>query len=226
MSRKDAPRTSRTRWTTAGRARIRRPASVSVPAQESGERVRVRSETFADHFSQARQFFISQTEPEQNHIVAALIFELSKVETKAIRMRMLGQLANIDARLAERVAGGLGLDAAVKATAAARPTRTDLPPSPALSILGKVKPTLKGRVVGCLVADGSDAAVVKELAAAVAEAGGMLKSRWRRRSAATIEADFQLAGGPSVLFDAVVLALAADAAAMLAKEAAAVGVRA
>ena len=194
---------------------------VSVPAMESGERRRVRSETFADHFSQARQFFISQTEPEQDHIVAALTFELSKVETRAIRTRMLGQLANIEPKLATRVADGLGLSEPVKPVLAARPTRTDLPASPALSILGKFKPTLKGRTVGCLIADGSDAAAVKALAAAVAEAGGMLKIVSPKLGGA-IEADFQLAGGPSVLFDAVALVLSAEGAAMLAKEAAAV----
>ncbi len=193
----------------------------SVPATESGERLRVRGETFADHFSQARQFFMSQTEPEQNHIVAALTFELSKVETKAIRMRMLGQLANIDAKLAARVADGLGVREAVKPIPAAKPTRTDLPNSPALSILAKFKPTLKGRTVGCLIAEGTDAAAVKALAAAVAGAGGMLKIVAPELGGA-IEADFQLAGGPSVLFDAVAIAVSAEGAEALAGQAAAI----
>ena len=67
----------------------------SYPAAEEGEKLRIRSETFADHFSQARQFFISQTETEQNHIVDAFTFELSKVEKLAIRERMVAQLLTL-----------------------------------------------------------------------------------------------------------------------------------
>jgi catalase len=91
-----------------------------------GPKLRYRSETFADHFSQARLFFDSQTTPEQNHIVSALIFELSKVETVSVRSAVLGQLANVKPELAERVAAGLGYREKVTATKAARPTRTDL----------------------------------------------------------------------------------------------------
>ncbi len=200
----------------------------SVPVAESGDRLRVRSERFADHFSQARLFFMSQTEPEQNHIVSALIFELSKVETKAIRVRVVSQLANIDAKLAERVANGLALDEPIKPAPAARPTRADLKPSPALSIIAKAKPTLRGRMVGCLVADGSDAAAVTALAEAVKAEGGELKIVAPKVGGAKggdgklIEADAQLAGGPSVLFDAVALAVSAEGAQMLAREAAAI----
>ncbi|MXN93314.1 catalase [Flavobacterium sp. Sd200] len=72
-------------------------------------KVRERSESFADHFSQAALFFNSQTETEQNHIIKALRFELSKVETVAIRERMLGLLNQVDATLAKKVASGLGI---------------------------------------------------------------------------------------------------------------------
>src|SRR3546814_4005959 len=63
----------------------------SYPAQEQGEKRRIRAESFADHYSQARQFYISQTEVERGHIAAALTFELSKVETPAIRARMVSR---------------------------------------------------------------------------------------------------------------------------------------
>ena len=76
----------------------------SVPEQMTGEKVRKRSETFADHYSQARQFFRSQTETEQQHIINAFAFELGKVQTKAIRTRMLGHLAIVDSKLHEGVA--------------------------------------------------------------------------------------------------------------------------
>ena len=81
----------------------------STKESVEGDKLRVRPELFADHFSQARQFFFSQTEPEQNHIVAAFIFELSKIETIAVRERMVGQLANVDMGVARRVANGLGM---------------------------------------------------------------------------------------------------------------------
>ncbi len=205
-----------------------RQGYASFPAGVSGDKLRVRAELFADHFSQARQFFMSQTEPEQNHIVSALIFELSKVETKAVRGRMLGQLMNIDHRLATRVADGLGWQEPIEPIAPKVKPRTDLKPSPALSILAKAKPTLEGRQVGILVTDGVEASVVDGLKAAITGAGGMAKIVAPRVGGAKgsdgkqIEADFQLAGGPSVLFDAVVIAASAPGAQMLLGDARAV----
>ncbi|MGI4879468.1 MAG: catalase [Janthinobacterium lividum] len=200
----------------------------SFAAHEAGDTLRVRSDTFADHFSQARMFFMSQTEPEQNHIVAALTFELSKVETKAIRDRMLGQLVNIDPSLGRRVASGLGHRGPIERIAQAVATRTNLRPSPALSILAKAKPTLQGRKVGCLVADGTDASMVEALRQATVAAGADFKVIAPKIEGAVgaggtiIPADMQLAGGPSVLFDAVVVVAAPAGGADLATEAAAV----
>jgi catalase len=194
----------------------------------AGDKLRIRSESFADHFSQALQFFKSQTEPEQNHIIAAFIFELSKVEAVAVRERMVGQLANVDPEIAQRVANGLGLQGKIKPVPTAVQARQDLPPSPALSILGKALKTAEGRVIGCLVADGSDAAVVLAVKKAAKKAGAEVKIVAPKVGGAVaadgnlIEADFQLAGGSSVLFDAVFVALSADAAAQLSLEASAV----
>ncbi len=200
----------------------------SFPATETGDKRRVRSASFADHFSQARLFFASQTEPEQNHIVSAFIFELSKVETEAVRVRMLGQLANVDEAIARRVAAGLGYEGPITKGTTTVPVRTDLAASPMLSILAKFKPTLKGRLIGCLVADGTDPKQVMTLEAAAEKMGAQLKviapkvGGAKGSDGGLIKADFQLAGGPSVLFDTVVLLLSKDGAAMLAKEAAAV----
>ncbi|RYH14566.1 MAG: catalase [Alphaproteobacteria bacterium] len=200
----------------------------SFPAHEVGDKMRVRSETFADHYSQARQFFFSQTEPEQNHIVSAFIFELSKVETEAVRSTLLSRLANVDETLAKRVADGLGHDAPITKAPAKVQTRTDLAASPMLSILAKFKPTLKGRKVGCLVADGTDTAQVRALEEAAKAVGASFAvvapkvGGAKGSDGGKIRADFQLAGGPSVLFDTVVLALSEEGAAMLTKEAAAV----
>ena len=127
-----------------------------------GVKQRVRSETFADHYSQARQFFISQTETEQDHIVAALTFELSKVETPVIRERMVAHLLNIHRGPGEQGrATGLGLKKLPNPAEAAMPTREDLKPSPALSIIKNGPNRFEGRKLGILVTDGADAALLQ-----------------------------------------------------------------
>ena len=200
----------------------------SLPTPEEGDKLRVRPESFADHFSQARQFFHSQTEVEQNHIIAAITFELSKVETKAVRSRVLSQLANIDDMIAKRIAEGLGHQGKIEAIPAAKPARSDLKPSKALSILANAKPTLAGRMIGCLVSDGTDSKLVEALGAAVSEAGGKMKviaptiGGARGTGGKQIAGDFQLQGGPSVLFDAIVVAVSEQGAKQMLNEAAAV----
>lgn len=193
-----------------------------------GDKLRIRSESFADHFSQALMFFNSQTKSEQDHIIAAFTFELSKVDTKAIRTRMVGQLANVDPAIAKRVADGLGMTDPIVPVATTVAAKKNLPGSDALSIQKKMKPGLATKIIGCLVADGSDAAEVLALETAAAKQGAHVKIVAPKIGGAltsdgkTLEADFQLAGGPSVLFDAVYVALSKDAASMLSTEAAAV----
>ena len=138
---------------------------------EQGPKRRLRAESFADHYSQARQFFISQTMGEQAHIVAALTFELGKVKTPAIRERMVSHLLNIDETLANKVADGLGLQKMPKPADAAVPTRQDLDPSPALSIVQNGPKRFEGRKLGILVSDGSDAGLLKALTGAIDMAG-------------------------------------------------------
>ncbi|MES2604212.1 MAG: catalase, partial [Pseudomonadota bacterium] len=87
----------------------------SYPAAPSGPKLRMRSETFADHYSQASLFYRSQAEIEQKHIRDALAFELSKVERVEIRNRVLGHLLNIDGDLAAGVAAKLGINPLPKA---------------------------------------------------------------------------------------------------------------
>ena len=192
----------------------------SYPAQEAGAKQRVRAETFADHYSQARQFFISQTPIEQTHIANALTFELSKVQTPAIRARMVSHLLNIDQGLAEQVATGLRLDLPAPA-AAARPTRQDLKPSPALSIMNNGPKNFAGRTVGALVTDGVDATILAALAKALDKEGALLKLvapevGGVEDSEGTLHvADEKLEGGPSVLFDAVAILPSEKGAALL-----------
>ena len=181
----------------------------SFPAEEGGAKRRVRSETFADHYSQARQFYLSQTEVEQAHIVSAFVFELSKVETLEIRERMVAHLLNVDADLAKQVAEGLGLKRLPKPADAARPTRGDLKASPALSILRNGPESFKGRKVGALVSDGVDAKLLAALRKALEAEGAALKivapriGGVKASDGSLVEADEKVDGGPSVVFDAV-----------------------
>jgi catalase len=190
----------------------------------AGAKIRARSETFADHYSQARQFFVSQMPIEQKHIADALTFELGKVETPLIRERMVSHLRNIDEDLAAMVAQGLGL-ALPKAATPARAPIADLPPSDALSILKKGPQRFEGRKLGILITDGADAAVVAGLQEAVLAAGGVVEIIAPRVGGAVLsdgalqEAKQKIDGGPSVLYDAVALVLSADGAAMLANDA-------
>ena len=143
--------------------------------------MRVRSATFADHYSQARQFYISQTPVEQDHIVKAYTFELSKCEIPQVRSRMLAHLLNVHEDLATGVADGLGMPLPEPATPAMAP-RTDLPPSDALSILKNGPDSFAGRKIGVLVTDGTDAAVLKAVRTAVDRRGrGAGDDRTRRR---------------------------------------------
>jgi catalase len=187
------------------------------PAEETGAKGRLRPESFADHYSQARQFYISQTPPEQRHIAMALTFELSKVETIAIRERMVAHLLNIDETLATTVAQKLGFKAMPKPADAAKPTRQDLEPSPALSIVVRGPQRFEGRKLGVLVTDGVDVTLLKALAAAMAKEKAVVELIAPKVGGVTasdgtmIAAHHMIDGGPSVLFDAVVLLAAAPA---------------
>ena len=129
--------------------------------------MRQRPESFADHYSQARQFYISQTKVEQSHIAAALVFELSKVEEPAIRERLVSHLPNIDTGLAEQVAAGLGLKGKIKAATPAVEIHSDLEKSKPLSIILNGPKSFAGRKVGALVTDGVDAKLIGALRTAL-----------------------------------------------------------
>jgi catalase len=200
----------------------------SFPTPMDGAKQRDRSPTFADHYSQARQFFISQTVPEQDHIVAALIFELSKVETAIVREAMLGHLAAIDAELGDRVAAGLGFRGEIKAAIPAVATRTDLKAAPSLSMLARAEPQLMGRKLGVLVTDGGSAALIETLVDEFQTAGVTVEIICPTIGGVVLDddtplaADHQLAGAPSVLFDLVAIVASTEGVATLLGEAAAV----
>ena len=187
---------------------------------------RIRAESFADHYSQPRLFFNSQTAQEQSHLISAIIFELSKVETVAVRERTIAQLRNVDDGIARRVADGLGM-ATLPTAAPAAAKAIDMKPSPALGLVAKSKPTLQGRCIGILVADGSDGPAIDAISKAAKAAGAQVKLVAPKVSVTlkggkTLAVDGQLAGTPSVVFDAIASVLDPDAALKLSRQAAAV----
>ena len=183
----------------------------SSPEEVAGPKRRLRADSFADHYSQARQFWVSQTDIERRHIAEAFTFELSKCEREEIRIRMVAGLRNVDEELAATVAEGLGLLEMPEAAEPARAPRADLPPSPALSIIEHGPGSFAGRKIGVLITNGADAEALAALrAAATAEqaaveivapaVGGVDASDGTR-----VRARQQIDGAPSVLYDAVVI---------------------
>jgi catalase len=193
---------------------------------EQGDKLRIRPESFADHYSQARMFFNSQTENEQAHIASAMVFELSKVTIPHIPVQVVANFRNVSEDLAKRVAAGLGIPLPAKAAAAA-PT-LDLEPSDALSIQKNMMETLKGRSVGILIADGSDGKIIDTLKKDIKKAGATCKIIAPRingivlKDKTVVKVDGQLAGTPSQLFDAVAIVLSEAGTKTLLKEGAAV----
>ena len=199
---------------------------VNDERNDASEKLRIRPELFADHYSQARLFFRSQQPIEQAHIASAIVFELSKVALLAVRNRVMSRLRNIDEDLAKRVAAGLAMPLPDKAPAAREPVA--MKPSPALSILAHGQPPMKGRKVAILFDVGSDLAAITALKGAVEKSGGTVmlvapKVGELQLKGGKLAADGQLAGSPSVLFDAVAAMLMPDAAKKLAMDGAALG---
>jgi catalase len=203
----------------------------TLPAQnskdEQGEKLRIRPEDFDDHYSQARMFFRSMSEPEQRHIISAFAFELGKVETLAIRTRMLGHLMIIDEELGAGVETAMGMEGEADTLTPARdPIEMEL--SPSLSLIKKAQPTLMGRKVAALVTDGVDESLLSSLRAVVEKEGAMLAivapkiGGVRTTKIKKLRVDHALSSAPSIFFDAVALLPSAEGAVILAEEAAAI----
>jgi catalase len=212
---------------------------ISFAERIDSQKVRARSRSFFDHFSQAALFYNSQAPHEQQHIVNALRFELSKVETPAIRERMVYMLSQVDRSLAEQVAEELGIavpakiDGPLNKSMPADANPKDFQPAPraktpgisaALSIANspnKPEPSIKTRKIAALVADGFDAAALNAIRKALTAGGAQLKII-APRLGAVIAADgsevmpeFTLRNAASVLFDAVYVTGGEAAAAVL-----------
>ncbi|WP_118182817.1 catalase HPII [Paraburkholderia phosphatilytica] len=174
----------------------------SYQERVEGTKIRVRSDSFADHFSQATMFYNSMSQPEKDHILAAYSFELGKVTKPEIRERVVNQiLANIDLDLAGKVATALGLPAPKPGS---KPGKPSPDASPALSLLNRVKPGIRTRKVALLAAPGADVAVLRQLRDALAAEGAhALVIAPSLAAIGDVTPDATIAGMPSVMFDAV-----------------------
>ena len=185
-------------------------------------KVRARSNSFFDHFSQAKLFFHSQSAPEQQHIIDALSFELGKVKTMEVRQRMLQVLQMVDEKLATAVAANLGLAIGAKPkqlnySVPADGNPKDFEPvvkepkiksSAALSMANTVKDSIKTRKVAFLVADGVDASDLSMMKKALEAEGAMVELIAPKLGAIKVgkdemDADESLLTAASVFYDAV-----------------------
>ncbi|MFC7679784.1 catalase [Paenibacillus sp. GCM10028914] len=170
-----------------------------------GRKVRQRSESFKDHYSQASLFWNSMSDVEKQHIVSGFQFELSKVQRKEIRQQVVDTLANVDGDLATRVSEGIGTIAPENKGAASTQS------SPALSMMNTIK-SPSTRKVAVLVADGYQDAELSAVLETLMKSGvqaevvspklGFVTSDGLGR----LEVKHSLLGADSVLFDAVLIA--------------------
>ena len=183
-------------------------------------KVRGRSKSFFDHFSQATLFFNSQSKPEQKHIIDAFTFELGKVEKVYIRERILGLLTQVDKTLAAKVADGLGLplpkapekpmNHGVSADANEKDTepvkaKSEVDKSPALSMEGTIKNTIKTRKVAFLVANGVKDESLNKMKKALEDKGAVVKIISLKQGTINTETHKQIPVDGSFLTDASVL---------------------
>ncbi|EJL98708.1 catalase [Pseudomonas sp. GM102] len=180
----------------------------TYPERIDAAKIRQRSESFSDHFSQARLFFHSMSKHEQEHIIAAYSFELGKVEREFIRTRQVNEiLANIDLELAKRVAQNLGLPVPKAGTVEVR--KTSLDHSPALSQANLLSGDIKTRKVAILAANGVDGAAIDAMKRALMAEGAHAKLLGPTSAPVTtadgkaLPVDASMEGLPSVAFDAV-----------------------
>ncbi|WPX66541.1 catalase HPII [Pseudomonas sp. MH10] len=187
----------------------------TYPERLEAHKVRRRSESFSDHFSQATLFFNSMSHHEKEHIIAAYSFELGKVERESIRAREVNEiLANIDLELASRVAANLGLAAPTAGTVAAK--KVSVTESPALSQVNLLSGDIVSRKVAILAANGVDGAAIDALKKALEAEGahakllGPTSAPITTADGKTLPVDASMEGMPSVAFDAVFVPGGAD----------------
>jgi catalase len=190
------------------------------------DKVRGNPELFAEHYGQARLFYQSQTPAEQAHIANAFRFELTRVQTPAVRQRILALLGNVDTGLAAKVAEGLGMDVPEPLPRAFDGAVPEYPPSPSLSLLSRPGETgIRTRRVAILVAPGVDGAQVQDLYAGLLKGGavprlvGGMLGKVQTADGAKLDVEISLEAGPSVMYDGMIVPDGAAAADVLARNA-------
>jgi catalase len=171
-------------------AKVSEGGFASYPERIDARKVRARSKSFLDHFSQAKLFFNSQSDPEKNHIIEAFSFELGKVQSNDVRTRMLGILSMIDKGLAAEVAFALRLsvpedpELPVNRSIPADADPADYDPvikegsltaSPALSMANNPKDSIKTRKIAFLAADGVDSNSLNTVKTALEAEGAIVE---------------------------------------------------
>lgn len=201
----------------------------TYPEQVEQDKVRGKPELFAEHYAQARLFWISQSEVEKQHIIRAFRFELTRVQVAAIRERVLSLLANVDGELVSGVARGLGIAVPEAAPVLALAPVPSYEPSPALSLLTRPGDgSIRARRIAILVADGVDSNSARQAYEALLEAGaaprfvGEHLGQVASAGGPVIHVEISIEAGPSVLYDAVVIPAGEQAAAALSRNALAI----
>jgi catalase len=189
-----------------------RKGFTTFPEHIVEDKVRGKAELFADHYSQARLFWQSQSTPEKQHIVKAFRFELSRVQTLAVRERVISLLMNVADELAQGVASGLGMPLPEAAPVLALQPLPAYEPSPPLSLLHfPGDGSIKTRRVAILVANGIEAAAVRSLytmllaEGAVPRLVGPLLGQVMPADGDALNVEVSVEAMPSVLYDAVVV---------------------
>jgi catalase len=184
----------------------------SYPEPIAEDKVRGNPELFSDHYSQARLFWQSQSPAEQTHIINAFRFELTRVQTPAIRARVVSLLVNVNAVLAASVADGLGIELPPAMPLASNLPIPTYPPSPALSLLTRPGTTgIATRRVALLISDGIDQQCVSTLYddllkdGAVPRLVGTRLGTVKTADGAALDIEITLEAGPSVLYDGVII---------------------
>ena len=176
---------------------------IDVPAEiRQGQITRKKPESFDDHFSQPRMFWLSLSDVEQEHLADAISFELGKCYEQAVKERTVAVLANVDQTLAATVAGNLGLPAPAPVEHA------DVEPSPALSQLRGTWP-LDGRQIGILATEDSPAEEIGELVSAVFDAGMVplvISTRGGKLADSDVDVSRTYLTARSIEFDALIVA--------------------
>ncbi len=194
--------------------------SFAETREAGGHKVRGKAERFADHYTQATLFWNSQTEIEKQHIINAFRFELSRVQTPAVRERMVSGLIHVAPELAEAVGAGLGLREmpAPMPTVMARPVTPEVTASGALSLFARPGDgSIAARRVAVLIADGCDAGPLLALAGRLTAEGAVPRFVSTKLGTVApsagdpIEVDASFEATPSVLYDAAIVAGGAEA---------------